>query len=312
MTTSQGGTPPGAPTSLVATAGDGEVDLAWDAPGDVGSSAITGYKIYRDTASPATTLLDTIGDVLLYNDASVSNDTEYFYRVKATNSAGDSDFSNEDSATPAAAGGGITFVGSAASRAAAASIDISGLSLQENDIVIYFGGQDTAGAPALPTGYSALATTTSNSADSRSAYKRMGASPDSSVSGLTSTLTCGHLAVVFRGVHTTTAIDQTTTTAVSSTNGDPNSPSIDTVTDGAMVVTCAFLDDDIATVSGLSGYTLVTFGGNNQYQVGSSGSGGTLMAAYLLKATAGTEDPGTFTTSGADAWSAHTIALRPA
>src|SRR3989344_103543 len=97
----EGMTVPGAPTSLTATAGDSEIDLAWTTPVSDGSSAITGYKVYRDTASPATTILDTIGVTNSYNDPTASNGTEYFYRVKATNAIGDSAFSNEDSATPA-------------------------------------------------------------------------------------------------------------------------------------------------------------------------------------------------------------------
>lgn len=102
-------TVPDAPTSLTATAGDSEIDLAWTAPASDGGSAITGYKVYRDTASPATTLLDTIGVTTSYNDPTVSNGTEYFYRVKATNSVGDSDFSNEDSATPSVSAS-LTFI----------------------------------------------------------------------------------------------------------------------------------------------------------------------------------------------------------
>ncbi len=94
-------TVPGAPTGLAPTAKDGEVDLVWIAPIDNGGSPITNYKIFRDTASPATTLHDTIGNLLAYADTTnVVNGTQYFYRVVAVNALGDSNFSNEVNATP--------------------------------------------------------------------------------------------------------------------------------------------------------------------------------------------------------------------
>ena len=51
-------TVPGAPTLNSATAGNGSVTLAWSAPASNGGSAITGYKVYRGTASGGETLLD--------------------------------------------------------------------------------------------------------------------------------------------------------------------------------------------------------------------------------------------------------------
>jgi hypothetical protein len=112
---------PDAPTGLTATAADinapGFSSLTSDgedsndlvfSEGDTNqkitldwtkSSGATGYKIYRDTTSPATTLLTTVGDVDTYDDDTVDDQQEYFYRLKATNAAGDSDFSSEVSDT---------------------------------------------------------------------------------------------------------------------------------------------------------------------------------------------------------------------
>lgn len=95
-------TVPGAPTSLSATAGAGKIDLSWTTPSSDGGSAITGYKIYRDTSSSPTTLLTTTGVTNSYSDTSVTPGTQYYYRVKATNVMGDSDYSNESNATPSA------------------------------------------------------------------------------------------------------------------------------------------------------------------------------------------------------------------
>ena len=95
-------TPPGAPSGLSATAGDGSVSLSWSAPGSDGGSPITNYKIYRGGSSNGETLLDTVGDVLSYTDTSVTNGNTYYYKVAAVNSVGDGPLSNEASATPAA------------------------------------------------------------------------------------------------------------------------------------------------------------------------------------------------------------------
>ena len=88
---------PGAPTSLNAIASANDIALTWSAPVSDGGSPITNYKVYRDTASPAALLLATIGNTTNYTDSTALVNTTYYYRVKATNSAGDSAYSNEDS-----------------------------------------------------------------------------------------------------------------------------------------------------------------------------------------------------------------------
>jgi hypothetical protein len=71
-----------------------KIDLAWTK-----SANATGYKIYRDTTPTATTLLNTVSDVEVYEDATVEDGQIYYYRIKATNAVGDSGYSNEDSDT---------------------------------------------------------------------------------------------------------------------------------------------------------------------------------------------------------------------
>lgn len=92
--------PPGAPT-LSASAGDAVVGLSWTVPSD-GGSPITGYKVYRGTASGAETLLATLGNVTTYDDPAVTNGTTYYYKVSAVNAVGEGSRSNEVSATPQA------------------------------------------------------------------------------------------------------------------------------------------------------------------------------------------------------------------
>jgi len=92
--------PPSAPTNLVATGGNAQVGLTWQAPASNGGSPITNYRIYRGTSSNGETLLATIGNVLTYTDTSVTNGVTYYYQVSAVNGAGEGPRSNEASATP--------------------------------------------------------------------------------------------------------------------------------------------------------------------------------------------------------------------
>src|SRR5467141_363543 len=92
--------PPSAPTNLVATAGNAQVGLTWQAPASNGGSPISNYRIYRGTSSNGETLLATIGNVLTYTDTTVTNGVTYYYQVSAVNAAGEGPRSNEASATP--------------------------------------------------------------------------------------------------------------------------------------------------------------------------------------------------------------------
>src|SRR5216117_2453864 len=96
-------TPPSAPTNLVATGGNAQVTLTWQAPASNGGSPITNYRIYRGTSSNGETLKATIGNVLTYTDTSVTNGVTYYYQVSAVNNVGEGPRSNEASATPSAA-----------------------------------------------------------------------------------------------------------------------------------------------------------------------------------------------------------------
>jgi len=95
-------TVPGAPSLNSASAGNGNVTLAWSAPASDGGSAVTGYKVYRSIASGGQTFLATLGNVSSWTDWSVANGTTYFYKVTAVNAAGEGGLSSERSATPTA------------------------------------------------------------------------------------------------------------------------------------------------------------------------------------------------------------------
>ena len=90
-----GGNPPATPSGLVATAGNAQVSLTWNA-----SSGAASYNVKRGTASggpyskiasPATTS---------YADTTVTNGTTYYYVVSAVNAQGESGNSGQASGTP--------------------------------------------------------------------------------------------------------------------------------------------------------------------------------------------------------------------
>lgn len=92
--------PPDAPANLQATSGDGQVDLSWTAS----QASPIHYSIFRSTSSGQynySTPLDTTSSIS-YTDNSVTNETRYYYVVRAVNdtSSLSSRNSNEVSAFP--------------------------------------------------------------------------------------------------------------------------------------------------------------------------------------------------------------------
>src|SRR5215475_8909763 len=91
-----GGTPPPAPTNLVATPGNAQVSLSWNA-----SSGATSYNVKRSTTSggPYTTIATGV-TATNFTNTQLVNGTTFFYVVSAVNAAGESGNSNQASATP--------------------------------------------------------------------------------------------------------------------------------------------------------------------------------------------------------------------
>ncbi len=87
-------TTPGAPTAVAGTPGDSLVALSWTAPGVDGGSAITGYTVRYSSddggswTTAATGVVETTLDV-----TGLTNGTGYVFEVRATNAAGDGDWS---------------------------------------------------------------------------------------------------------------------------------------------------------------------------------------------------------------------------
>lgn len=86
--------PPNPPTGLTAVAGNGSVTLNWNP-----STGATGYKIYQSSGGPYAQI--AAGETgTSYTAAGLANGTTYYFVVKAVNAGGDSENSNQVSATP--------------------------------------------------------------------------------------------------------------------------------------------------------------------------------------------------------------------
>jgi hypothetical protein len=189
-----------------------------------------------------------------------------------------------------------------------AEFNLGAQSLLENDVVVIVGGhaKTSADAGVSTSGYTELADITTGPRCSVS-WKRMGATPDSAatVLGAADALYGNNYAIAaFRGVDTTLAIDATTTTA--SGTGHPNSPSITTVTNNAVVVTAWLCTSDPASVTQPTGYTFSDYW-SSQTETNPASSG----IAFKTVATAGAENPGPWTLDETGNYIAVSVALRP-
>ncbi|MCH8010394.1 MAG: VCBS repeat-containing protein [Candidatus Marinimicrobia bacterium] len=93
---------PAPPQNLTAIPRNQEVTIQWYASKD---PDLAKYRIYRDTSSPAISLLDSVVATsppdTTYSDTSATNGETYYYRITAVDSVGNvSAFSNEVSAVP--------------------------------------------------------------------------------------------------------------------------------------------------------------------------------------------------------------------
>jgi fibronectin type 3 domain-containing protein len=96
---SSGAQPPQPPKGASATPGNTQVVVTWTVAADA-----TSYNIYYGTTSPVTKTNSTkISGVVTPSTVSgLTNGTKYYFVVTAVNTAGESDFSSEESATPSA------------------------------------------------------------------------------------------------------------------------------------------------------------------------------------------------------------------
>lgn len=100
-------TTPGAPTGLTASIGDQFVSLSWTAPADNGGSPVTDYVVeYKLSAdSTWTTLNDGVRTLPAATITSLTNSSDYDFRVTSVNAVGSGGTTATVSATPLATPG---------------------------------------------------------------------------------------------------------------------------------------------------------------------------------------------------------------
>ena len=105
--TTQAAQPPTAPTNLTATAvSSSQINLGWTA--STANVGITGYLVYRENPGSSTFVqVGTTSGITTYSDTGLAASSTYSYEVQATDSAGNSPFSNVATATTAATNPGL-------------------------------------------------------------------------------------------------------------------------------------------------------------------------------------------------------------
>jgi hypothetical protein len=198
--------------------------------------------------------------------------------------------------TTTAAPTGIFLVGSSQSTGSTSITLPTGLA--QNDLVFIMSTSNSA-SPTLPTGYTNGQNGTNGNCRYRWAYKRMGATPDTTATNITSAAIT--IAFVYRNVNLTTIFNATASSATGG-SGMPNAPTRTSTLNNCMFVALGFLADDAVTATAPANYTLVRT---------ANYAGGTSMAAERLLAVAGASDPAAFGGGGSDDWFAVQFALRP-
>ena len=103
---------PGAPTSVVGTAGDAQVSLVWSAPSSNGGASITDYAIQysSDSGSTWSTFADGTSTSTTATVTGLTNGSTYLFKVAAVNSAGTGIYSSASSSVLVGAPGAPTSV----------------------------------------------------------------------------------------------------------------------------------------------------------------------------------------------------------
>ena len=215
----------------------------------------------------------------------------------------------------------LTYIGTAegSGNSAGYNVSLSGLSLQEGDIVVVATGFVSTSNldPGVGTaGYTEevdLYKGDTRDTNFSVSWKIMGSSPDTTVScNGSGSASNGSVCVVhaWRGVDQGTPMDTAVTSASGGNASNPDSPSITPVTSGAIVISAG-----LGTMAAVDNAVTAPTGYSNQADISVDPSSAATVGIASKAWTSGAEDPAAwtnFTTTTSDSWGAATVALRPA
>jgi len=139
-------------------------------------------------------------------------------------------------------------------------------------------------------------------------YKFMGATPDTSATGLHGSSKSSNWCMAYRYVNSTNPFNGTTEVA-NGGFGLPNAPSMTTTRSNILRVVVNYLDDDKDATMAHS-WEAGSLNTINFLWDGASGNGGTYIVADLLSVSSGAVDPPVCTGAGNDAWQGVHFGLR--
>jgi hypothetical protein len=217
----------------------------------------------------------------------------------------------------------ITFVGSNTPPGGAGGVKIDGTNVSFNlpasspgDLVLVISGcSDNSAGPPSTAGYTLVFDQTAPIGGERLCIYRkfMGTTPDLqvTVTGTGNTKHLGCMALIFRGVNTTTPIDVAVTTAYTPSPMVANPPAITPASNDCCIVIAAVANVVDTSVGSVSNYLPTP-----SVQISSSGGTSNVISAAasyrILSGGASTaEDPLAWSTWTATGWLSATIALRP-
>lgn len=129
-------TPPAAPSSLSALAGDGVVQLDW---GDSVEPDLAGYNIYVGAVpgGPYSLLATVVSTVSAFDDVSVVNSVDYHYVVTALDTTGnESEISAEVSVTPRAVPTGFRLEAGVTSAVGASKVTVALANIYDSPVIV--------------------------------------------------------------------------------------------------------------------------------------------------------------------------------
>lgn len=180
---------------------------------------------------------------------------------------------------------------------------------QDGDLVLVAGGHfNRLAATPSTSGYTQIVSQSAADPSMYVGYKIMGSAPNTTFVGNgtgNAQDAIGWCAYVFRGVDLVTPQDATATTA-SGASGQPDAPSITTVTGAAHVVALAISRFDDASPGTPADY------GNDAVGSATDTNRISVYGVSRYAPSAGAYDPGSWFGATSAAWYAVTVALRPA